>query len=188
MSDVSRLAAICAELLEQARDLVLKLDGDAFAAPLPGVAASTGVHLRHCLDAFDRLCAGLETGAVDYDRRARDPRTESDPMLALERIEALREELLDRIARSPDRALRIRADEPDLAPHEGFVASTLTRELRALASHTMHHFALIAVVLRLRGVAVPGRFGVAPSTWAHAKRQRSVSAFRARAARGRRGL
>lgn len=170
MSNVSRLAGVCAELLEQARDLVLKLDDDAFAAPLPGVAASVGAHLRHCLDSFDRLFAGLETGAVDYDRRARDPRTEIDPMAALERIEALREELDERIAFEPDRALRVRADEPDLAPDEGFVASTLARELRALASHAVHHFALVAVVLRLRGVVVPSRFGVAPSTWEHLRK------------------
>jgi len=171
MSDVSRLAGVCAELLEEARDLVLKLDGDAFAAPLPGVAASVGAHLRHCLDSFDRLFAGLDTGAVDYDRRGLDPSTEIDPMAALERIEALREDLVERIAAEADRSLWIRADEPDLTPHEGFVASTFARELRALASHAVHHFALVAVVLRLRGVAVPDRFGVAPSTWAHAKRQ-----------------
>jgi hypothetical protein len=49
------------------------------------------------------------------------------------------------------------------------VRSTLARELRALASHTIHHYALVAVVLRLRGVAVPAHFGVAPSTWADAR-------------------
>jgi hypothetical protein len=170
MSEVARLAAVCAELLEQARDLVLKLDAEVFAAPLPGVAASAGAHFRHCLDAFDQLLAGIDAGAVDYDRRARNPRTESDPMAALERIESLRAELTLRIASAPDQALRIRADEPDLATHEGFVASTLARELRALASHSIHHFALVAVVLRVRGIAVPERFGVAPSTWAHRMR------------------
>lgn len=165
--EVARLSRVCAELLEQARDLVLKLDEESFAAALPGIAASAGSHLRHCLDAFDRLLEGVGTGAVDYDRRARDPRTEADPLRALERIEALRAELLARMAREPDHPLLVRADEPDLAAHEGFVASTLSRELRALASHTVHHYALVALVLRLRGVAVPATFGVAPSTLAH---------------------
>lgn len=164
MSDVERLSRACADLLEQARDLVLKLDEEQFAAPLHGIAASVGAHLRHCLDAFDCLLAGLESGAVDYDQRARDARTETDPLRALERIEALRAELLERVAAQPDRPLRVRADEPDLPPGAGFVRSALARELRALASHMVHHHALVAVVLRVRGECVPAQFGVAPST------------------------
>jgi uncharacterized damage-inducible protein DinB len=164
MSDVERLSRACADLLEQGRDLVLKLDEGQYAAPLHGIAASVGAHLRHCLDAFDCLLDGLGRGEVDYDRRARDLRTETDPLRALERIETLRAELLERIATETDRPLRIRADELDLAPGAGFVPSTLSRELRALASHVVHHHALVAVVLRLRGVSVPARFGVAPST------------------------
>jgi uncharacterized damage-inducible protein DinB len=169
MSEVARLAAVCDELLEQARDLVLKLDADAFTATLPGVASSAGAHLRHCLDAFDCLLDGLDAGRVDYDRRRRDPRTETETIAALERLEALRERLRDEIAIAADGPLAVRADEPDLAPHDGWVRSTLARELRALASHTTHHYALVAIVLRLRGAAVPKHFGVAPSTWAHAR-------------------
>lgn len=166
MSEVARLSQVCVDLLEQARDLVLKLDAATFASPLPGIAASAGAHLRHCLDAFDRLLAGLDSGAVDYDRRARDARTETDPLFALERIEALRHELRSHLSARGDVPLRIRADEPGAAPDAGFVPSHLSRELRALASHTVHHHALIAVVLRLQGVPVPASFGVAPSTWA----------------------
>jgi hypothetical protein len=66
--------------------------------------------------------------------------------------------------------LRVRADEPGLAPGDGFVTSSLARELRSVASHTVHHFALVALQLRLAGVAVDPRFGVAPSTWAHWQR------------------
>jgi len=170
MSDVARLAAVCDELLEQARDLVLKLDGEDFTSTLPGVGSSAGAHLRHCLDAFDCLLDGHDGGRVDYDRRARDRRTETEPIAALERIETLRARLRDELAITSDRSLAVRADEPGLAPQDGWVRSTLARELRALASHTTHHYALVAIVLRLRGVAIPERFGVAPSTWAHARR------------------
>ncbi|MFT5050292.1 MAG: hypothetical protein ACI8QZ_001693 [Chlamydiales bacterium] len=34
-------------------------------------------------------------------------------------------------------------------------------------SHTVHHFALIAVILRLDGRSVRARFGVTPSTLRH---------------------
>jgi uncharacterized damage-inducible protein DinB len=166
MSDVARLANACAELLEQARDLVLKLDADVFARGGPAGSASVGAHLRHCLEAFESLFAGLARGTVNYDDRRRDARVEHEPLIALERIEAIRDALLEGIARLPDAPLRARADEPELPPGAGYVASTLARELRALASHSVHHFAVIALQLRIAGVALDPRFGVAPSTWA----------------------
>ncbi len=172
MSDVARLAAACAELLEQARDLVLKLDADVFARSGPAGAASVGAHLRHCLEAFESLFAGLARGAVDYDDRRRDARVENEPLAALERIEALRGALHDEIARMEDVPLRARADEPELPPGAGFVASSLARELRALASHTVHHFAVVALQLRVAGIPVDARFGVARSTWSHWQRAR----------------
>lgn len=167
VSDVARLAAACAELLEQARDLLLKLDADAFAGAGPAGSASVGAHLRHCLDAFESLLAGLPGGAVNYDDRRRDARVEREPLVALERIEALRDALREHVARADDRPLRVRADEPELPTGAGFVASTLGRELRALASHTVHHFAVVALQLRVAGIPVDERFGVAKSTWSH---------------------
>ncbi|MFW5688937.1 MAG: hypothetical protein ACOC1U_05120, partial [Spirochaetota bacterium] len=46
-------------------------------------------------------------------------------------------------------------------------ASTLERELAVLASHTVHHYAIIALLLRVQDVDVPASFGVAPSTLRH---------------------
>jgi uncharacterized damage-inducible protein DinB len=48
------------------------------------------------------------------------------------------------------------------------VSSTF-RELQFLATHTVHHFALVALLLRQRGVEVPVEMGVAPSTLEHWK-------------------
>ena len=42
--------------------------------------------------------------------------------------------------------------------------STLGRELAYVNSHTIHHHALIAVLLALADVPVPDRLGLAPST------------------------
>ena len=47
---------------------------------------------------------------------------------------------------------------------ESFMESSLSRELQALSSHTVHHFALIAVTLRAHGVQMDPEFGMAPST------------------------
>jgi hypothetical protein len=43
-------------------------------------------------------------------------------------------------------------------------ATSVTRELQFLASHTVHHYAVIAAMLRPQGVEPGNDFGVAPST------------------------
>ena len=42
--------------------------------------------------------------------------------------------------------------------------STLRRELAFVISHTVHHQALIAMLLAVAGLQVPESFGLAPST------------------------
>ncbi len=50
-------------------------------------------------------------------------------------------------------------------------SSSLRRELHFLLSHTVHHYALIAMILARHGVEVEPDFGVAPSTLRHWARQ-----------------
>lgn len=42
--------------------------------------------------------------------------------------------------------------------------STLARELAFVVSHTIHHQAIIGVLLAIHGHAVPERFGHSPAT------------------------
>jgi hypothetical protein len=44
------------------------------------------------------------------------------------------------------------------------------RELQFLLSHTVHHYALMALILRLQGFNPAAEFGVAPSTLQHWER------------------
>ena len=48
------------------------------------------------------------------------------------------------------------------------VATTIGREIAFVVQHTIHHCALIAVLLERKNVEVPVRFGYAPSTPARA--------------------
>jgi hypothetical protein len=47
---------------------------------------------------------------------------------------------------------------------DSFMRSSVSRELQVLSSHTIHHFALIAMTLRAHGVDLDPEFGMAPST------------------------
>jgi hypothetical protein len=54
--------------------------------------------------------------------------------------------------------------------------STVARELQFLLSHTIHHYALIALVLRLQGFTTGEEFGVNPSTLRHWRGRREEAA------------
>lgn len=155
--------------LRQAADLLRGLDDGVYAAP-DGTAprrSGIGPHLRHCLDFYLCFLRDLEGRRIDYDRRARDRGLECD----LRAARAAIDEILERLERlEPARLgadLVVRADvAPFEDPEEAWSRSTVARELRFLASHTVHHFALIAPLLRQHGVDPGPEFGVAPSTLA----------------------
>lgn len=169
------LARANALVLRQGAALVARLAAEQFAeAPRPAGLPETaraafargavGSHVRHVLDHYESFLHGLAAGRVDYDRRERERDVELDPLLARERLEscARRVEALER--HELDRPLIVlTASAPGRARE---AASSLGRELQFLASHTVHHYALIAVLVRLWGVAPDDDFGVAPSTLA----------------------
>ncbi len=153
--------------LGQARTLLARLSDADYVAPGPGgLRGGVGPHLRHVLDHYELFLAGLESQAVDYDVRARQTAVETDRRAALAKLDELTAQLAALHAVDADRALMVKVDSgEDGEPFRG--ASSVGRELQFLVSHTVHHFAVIAVMLRVRGVD-PGRdFGVAPSTLKH---------------------
>jgi uncharacterized damage-inducible protein DinB len=122
-----------------------------------------GGHLRHCVEFYECFLDGLPAGLADYDRRLRDPLVEHDRGSAIERLAAM-------IVRLSTEELA--EDYAILARVEGAagsepVESSLARELGFLLSHTIHHFALIAMTMRALGLPVDPGFGVSPSTLHH---------------------
>lgn len=151
--------------LEQAAALLGMISDRLYAEP-PRIALSpVGAHLRHCLDLYSSFLAGLDSGRIDYDARARDPRLETDRLHALSTIRTLIGQLETCDGESRDGALTVAMDRG--AGEQGehaFTASSVRRELQFLRSHTVHHYALIAAVLRLHDFEPPADFGVAPAT------------------------
>jgi len=150
------------EMLDRLAALLERLPEDAYAEPNePASKASVGAHVRHVLDFCACLAHGAATGTVDYEHRERERAIEIDCLAALARIDSLRGELLEVGARGdlPLEVVVVNADGI-----EGRGPSSLLRELDAALSHSVHHFAIIALLLRLRGIEAPADFGVAPST------------------------
>ena len=108
---------------------------------------------------------GLEARHINYDARERDKSIEQSRAAACGAIRNLIQFL--EMSESLRRELPIWIRMEDADAHEvgsSLIPSSITRELQALSSHTIHHFALIAITLRLHGVKIEADFGVAPST------------------------
>lgn len=156
--------------LNQGRDLLQLVDDQVYtAAPEDRPrAAGIGPHLRHCLDFYLCFLRDLESGRIDYDRRDRDSPVELDRSSALETIDRISKQIQSIEARHIERPIEVLHDRaPSEEGSSCWHPSTVGRELRFLVSHTVHHYALMALILRMQGVEPRDAFGVAPATLAH---------------------
>jgi uncharacterized damage-inducible protein DinB len=143
-------------LLEQGIALLARLDDRQYRATDERLYRyGAGSHIRHLLDSYRCFFDGLEAGRVDFDRRERE-----------ERIEQEREAGMAQMARVIEQLRGIEVTRPLAVRQDSalWTASSTERELQFLLSHTVHHYALIAMILRLQGVEPGEAFGVAPST------------------------
>jgi len=153
--------------LEQGIRLMEVLDQDAFTQSDPPVYASgIGEHMRHILEHYQTFLAGIGEGVVDYDARQRNLRISTERSFAMK---TARDIIAQLSAVDPvDRPVRVKmAVSDDLARDTPWSDSTLRRELQYLQAHTIHHYALIALIVRIQGRELPDDFGVAPSTLQH---------------------
>ncbi len=100
---------------------------------------------------------------LSYDHRQRGTAVESDPVAAARYIRRLQEAINTWAVRSLDEPILVAS----MLSAEGDSVvgwSTFARELAFVVSHTIHHQAMIGLLLATRGYAVPSRFGHAPST------------------------
>lgn len=166
MHPTRALTAQNIEFLRQGRRLIETLSDEVYREGVPPLGKSgVGGHFRHSLDFYSCFVAGLPGGRVDYDLRDRDSTLETDRSEALRTIDSVIETLESLADHSPDHPLEVSVDCPAEDPREPFWSrSSLLRELQMLSGHTVHHFALIAVLLRARGIEPEAGFGIAPST------------------------
>lgn len=122
--------------------------------------ASVGGHMRHILEHYQAFVRGLDDGEIAYEKRVRDPLVENDPSYAGGLLESIAQQLSSLADSLGNRTLHYCAETT-----EGITsATTVLRELEFLLSHTIHHYALVAVMARLQGYEPEATFGIAPST------------------------
>lgn len=157
----------CSEAVVRCLAVVERLDAAQFSRRM-APHDSIGNHLRHCLDHFTRLQAGIPSGLVDYDDRERDEAVASDPVLCSSAFKSVLEWLRDLDLGLLEKPLRL----SQTSTQEGarsIVGTTLERELIFLAGHSVHHLAIVALIAERLRIQLPQQWAVAYSTAAYRK-------------------
>ena len=137
-------------------------------------AQAVGPHLRHIIEhhqaLFNTLAAENDNDCVDYDARQRALDVQTDPAVTRARLQVLMDKMAEMEALAGeaewhlDRPLTTRLQAGTAGEMAVAVGTTLGRELLFVASHTTHHYALLAHYCQAAGVTLGPDFGKAPAT------------------------
>lgn len=160
------------DCLKQGISLLQSIDAEQYRMADSAVFGLGGVgkHFRHIMD-FYACFLYPEDNVIDYERRERDSLLETDKFRAEQKLAEIILLLDSESAALIDQAKDVSVTSAESSSYSRAVctASTIGRELQFLISHTIHHYAIIALMLRGAGIEVPEYFGVAPSTIRHLK-------------------
>jgi hypothetical protein len=176
--DNARLLAFNQHVIDQALALVGAYEGQQstrFAGPV-------GSHLRHVVEHYEALLFPRDAGLVDYDSRLRSKTLETDPNVAANRLRSLRAQLTELPAAHLDAPVQVLGLAGTAGEFSFAVPSSISRELVFLASHAVHHYALLAAHCQAQGIHIPADFGKAPATVAHERAQERAQRKAAEAA------
>ena len=160
--------------LQQAVDLIEQITDDQYTSnEHPIFSSGVGKHVRHILD-FYAAFLNAENDRVNYDTRQRSPDVETSRKAAVDKIRETMDAL--KSVAHPDAHLVSKNDDcGERDPAIEYSPSSVGRELQFLASHTVHHYAIVAMILHSLGVTIPKDFGIAPSTLAYWRTQSQSS-------------
>lgn len=157
-------SAAVADRLADLASVIDALDDVAYiTARADGVSGSIGAHVRHTIDHVVALVEPASPGLVDYDTRRRGTEVERHRRAGTRELRRLAAVLRRIPAHRSASPLKVDA-VIDPSGRRVTLDSTLGRELLFVLSHTVHHQAIIALLLAERGRSTPERFGLAPST------------------------
>ncbi len=127
--------------------------------------SGVGKHIRHVVDFYKAFLKPPED-LTDYDDRDRSVAVETDRCRAIEAIGRVITAL--EAIKNADLAVESKNDDGGQRSEAfAYSRSSIGRELQFLASHTVHHFAMIAFILVQQGYTPHPDFGVAASTLIH---------------------
>jgi hypothetical protein len=122
--------------------------------------ATIGQHVRHIIEMFSCLEEGYEAGIVNYEKRKRDRKIETEKTFAIALLKKIYEGL-DKQNKPLIMEAVYDEDSNELLPFD----TNYYREVAYNLEHTIHHMALIKVgIQEVSDIEIPEGFGVASST------------------------
>lgn len=122
--------------------------------------ATIGQHIRHIIELFLCLENGYREGIVNYEKRKRDSRIESDRNFAVQLLNNIYQEL-----DKPNKELLLESEDYVDSAVVVALPTNYYREIAYNLEHTIHHMALIRVgVNEVSAICLSNDFGVAYST------------------------
>lgn len=138
--------------------LLNQLSNSEYSKPCEALSNATiGEHTRHIIEMFQCLENFYDLGVVNYDKRERNIRIQTDTVFAIEVIELVQQNL--------DKENKTIELQQIIDGEEIRIESNYNRELLYNLEHCIHHQALIKVaILQCEDVVIDANFGVARST------------------------
>jgi uncharacterized damage-inducible protein DinB len=150
----------CVDLLRQGSHVLNEIPDDVFISTTPiSPRGSIGAHFRHVIDFYGCFLTGIGQHRLDYNQRERNLSLECSRSLAIQSLEQTINRL-EQIRLTPLTQHVLVSTEN----RSSWSRSSVLRELDFLLSHTVHHYSLIAMLLRIHEINPGDEFGVAPST------------------------
>ncbi len=152
-------------IIQQVCELLHRMDDEMFAQPLEVFSdSSIGSHIRHIHGFYACLIQGAESGVVNYDKRERDLRIQTETTYCDENFCSLVPHISQLDLQQPVTVLQGMYTS-DAANGDG-IASSIGRELIYTFEHAIHHLAIVKMGLRVHfpDFEVDKNLGVAPST------------------------
>jgi hypothetical protein len=161
-------------ILLQAKDYLTSVSQAQYTEIIkPYFISSAGGHVRHILDHYLAIMAGITTKHIDYDQRHREHLIESDPIAALSCIENIMQWFHTLTNEQLNETIQLSTEIDIHQQRKAVVNTTLARELVFAGSHAVHHFAMIAQIAHHQHVNLPEYFGLAPATASYLRQQHS---------------
>jgi hypothetical protein len=151
------------EALNQLVSVVEQFQKSDYAKPLVMLSNnSIGMHIRHILEFYECLLNGYENEIVEYDNRPRRQQLEESPFHAI----AFANELNLKLQHLNDKPLTLNSNLSYATTGSIPISSSYFRELTFTNEHTIHHFAILKIVLisSFPEIELPENFGLAYST------------------------
>lgn len=149
------------QILQQGIYLLESISNESYKLKQGILESSIGEHFRHIIEHYELFWNGMPNGHIDYDQRKRNPLLETDRLFAIESMKQFVSLFQTQIFEQKNISISQNYNPTENIPA---ILSNTNRELLFLLSHTVHHYAIISILVKLDGGIVSDGFGFSPAT------------------------